>query len=317
MRHLRALARESWVPRSIESFSTQNGLNCLVKEAIERTLFSARISSEDAMRLGVRMLNITETLHKKFELNNRHAIASSWGYTKDGRRLVIANSGDLVSTSDFDAHGYHRVRELHQLGLTIRYLLDLDERFLDLNTTESIDPDFICSSGVCGPKLRRMIENLFAIHRERGDVPDYMYTSMRASLLSMVGGNAFSSHGYRDLEWVGRRSSASLMSAMRDGSDERIVLKCSGRFAGENIAGEYNTLVRLREESWVPKVFEFFTVAGYHVRCFSMEMLNVTLADQGGITNPQLGQIGVEMTSIIQSIHQEHGLRHGSVRAKN
>jgi hypothetical protein len=162
-----------------------------------------------------------------------------------------------------------------------------------------------------------MIENLFAIHRERGDVPDYMYTSMRASLLSMVGGNAFSSHGYRDLEWVGRRSSASLMSAMRDGSDERIVLKCSGRFAGENIAGEYNTLVRLREESWVPKVFEFFTVAGYHVRCFSMEMLNVTLADQGGITNPQLGQIGVEMTSIIQSIHQEHGLRHGSVRAKN
>jgi hypothetical protein len=116
IRHLRALARESWVPRSIESFSTQNGLNCLVKEAIERTLFSARISSEDAMRLGARMLNITETLHKKFQLNNRHALASSWGYTKDGRRFVIANPGDLVSTSDFDAHGYHRVRELHSLG---------------------------------------------------------------------------------------------------------------------------------------------------------------------------------------------------------
>jgi hypothetical protein len=36
----------------------------------------------------------------------------------------------------------------------------------------------------------------------------------------------------------------------------------------------------------------------------------------GGIINPQLGQLGVRMTSILQSLHQEHGLRHGSVRAK-
>jgi hypothetical protein len=310
-------ASEKWAPMTIEDFLvTWNymSLGCLVLESVE--WMSDQLPIED---LGLKMLSITETLHKKYNLNHRHALASNWGFTEDGR-FVLANFAGLESTKKFDNHGYHRVRELHQLGLTLRYLVDSDERFMDLNTIESTDPEFICSN-VCGPKLRRLIENLFAIHEDRGDVPNHMYTSMRASLLSMIDGDAFSYHGYRDLEWVGRGGSASLMSAQRDNSGERVVLKCSGKFAEEDIGEEYDILSGLRDESWVPKVIEFFTVSEYNLRCYSMEKLGVSLVDyeslMGVITNPQLGQLGVRMTSIIQSLHQEHGLCHGSVRAKN
>jgi hypothetical protein len=331
---LTAMAGESWAPHIIEAF-VNNGLNCLVTEPIESRLSLAQIPFDEAMRLGLHMLTITETLHKKFKLNHLHALASYWGYTKDGRRFVLANFGGLVSTKSFDKHGYHRVRALHQLGLTLRYLVDLDERFMNLNTIESKLPEFICSSTtiesklpefirsstVCGSEFTRMIKNLFAISADYGEVPDHLYTSMRASLLSMAPSDVLVGRRYTDLKPIGRGESASLLSALNDDGIE-VVIKCSSEdLVDDKMVSEYRSLERLQGESWAPRVFELFDVPEIQLRCYVMEKLDMSLFEyrtqKGMMDHADLAQLGLKMTSIIETLHQTYGLRHGDLHPKN
>jgi hypothetical protein len=324
--NMKKLAHESWVPKVFELFDAPfNGmvLRCISSEFIRETLVSSSSVSrsiEEVMEIGLEILKITEILHRKYRLNHRRSVASAWGYVDDNR-FVIANFGGILSL-DFDKVGYHRIRELHQLALTLRYLIDSNEGFMDFKRAVSKDPEIICCDGICPPLFKKLVKSTFSVTDEWGELPGSMYTELRAHMLSMARDGIIRTPEfvYTDLHPLGRGESASILSARR-GDGETVVLKCGTPFSDDDLVAELEALTKLRAESWAPAIYESFEVPEMNIRCYAMEKLAMSIVvytrEKGAIPIETLTRMGLIMTQTVQSLHQTYGLRHGDIHPDN
>jgi hypothetical protein len=145
-----------------------------------------RMRPQNVFRLGLSMLDIVEDLHKAQGMNHRHATASSWfmGNNDDPKRVELGRPEHLRPISK-DLHGFHRIVELQQLVLTLRYLIDLDERFYSIKTIERpFNIQSICSGlRACPFNLRDLVQYaLLDLDPGRGSVPHNAYDLIRSHL---------------------------------------------------------------------------------------------------------------------------------------
>jgi hypothetical protein len=308
------LAGEIWTPRVIELFDTvymhRTPLKCIAMERIRATLMDPSVGS---MEVGVRILSIAEKLHKKYELNHRNAIPSSWGYTASGRFVLIQFSG--LMSLEFDKVGYHRIRELHQLVLTMRFLVDRDPARMNRKLINDVSSIRDGGEGVCPPLLTKLAKLAFKFSDEWGEMPPDMYTSLRSHLMSLAGDGIVP--GYIGIAPLGKGEAAAVMTARRVDNGMNVVLKCSSHSAPGDLLHEVKVLENLKTETYAPILYDVFEIPELDVRCYAMEKLGIALGDMKGLETSQLGYLGFKMTEIIESLHQTHGLRHSDLHPHN
>jgi hypothetical protein len=300
---MKNLSEEVWVPRPYEIFTTES-IECIAMDRISFDL-------PPTIETGLEMLMISETLHRKYELNHRGALASSWG-TADGR-LVLVDFAGIVSL-EYDADGSHRIRELYQLVLTLRYLITGDGQFMDLKQIPSRDAKLFCATEESCPGLfEELIQAMFVYTEDWGELPPDMYPAIRGYLLSMVG----YIDSYIDLQPLSKGESASIISAVSETTSERVVLKCSSEFVDGNLQAEYDLITRFQAESWAPRIYEFFEVPNLKLKCFAMEHLALSIAECGVTPIKDLAIMGYTMTKIVESLHLVYGVAHGDLHPGN
>jgi hypothetical protein len=140
------------------------------------------LSSHRLFTMGLAMVNVVQKLHTVDEMNHRHATAAAWftGVNDDYDRVELRNLEHLRPLSK-DPHGYHRVLEIQQLVLTLRYLVDLDERYVSIeNLARPVDIDSLCPGiEACPFNLREIVEYALVELSPNRRLPRGAYVTMR------------------------------------------------------------------------------------------------------------------------------------------
>jgi hypothetical protein len=171
-------------PAILEIFETVDS-TCLVTAYVGPSLDEYRrsdgpMSYAQLTELGIELVRITASLHGSSGLNHRDATAHYFVSVSGlGGPFLITNVA-AIRTLTQDPKGYHRIVEFQQVVMTIRYLIDLDDRFLRVKKLASKNIDFICpNDAACPHNLRNIIAFALSINAERGSVPDDLAETMR------------------------------------------------------------------------------------------------------------------------------------------
>lgn len=108
-------------------------------------------------------------------------------------------------------------------------------------------------------------------------------------------------------------------------SENRLALKCGNIGRQEMYRGEADYMSTLSSESWVPRIYEYFTkLDGSEEPCIAMELLGRDLHGLRGrnAKGPEwpwvrLGSIGARMLEIVEILHNKYILVHTDLHSGN
>jgi hypothetical protein len=336
---------EYGVSRLGEFFETEyegKRMVCLSTELLGMSLFeySANVGLIDPaiiMSVGTRMLNVIEAFHYMYGVNHRDGTARKWLLPSDGHlEPVLSGMAEARLIAKSDIHGYHRIVELQQMVMTIRYLVDLDERYYRVRTLPSRDINIICPDvAACPGNLREIIEYVLSVNPNRGSVPNDMYERLRElfddgqmimdQLLRRVGLNRDShvngvalfnplSAGPDDKYYIVNRISDAVdfeaVSASRYGiiQGKIVVIRCN-RGGNDEI----------RDDIFASYI-ETLILPG-DVTCRVMEPVSPDLRsiaqDQGPAPFEFMARSGLRMLYIVERLHKFHGVAHRNLVAQS
>jgi serine/threonine protein kinase len=139
--YMSVLSGESWAPKLLEMFVKQEGmLPCIAIEELGQDLEKIRLAYPEGQHwswvtigsIGARMLEIVETLHKKYDLVHTDLHAGNWVLTKVSGEEYLSPELKLIDFGDcrpLEADGvltrdFYAFSEVRQVIITLRYLFD-------------------------------------------------------------------------------------------------------------------------------------------------------------------------------------------------
>jgi hypothetical protein len=310
----------------------------------EYSTTSGLIDFGTLMILGSRMLDSVEAGHEVYKINHRDATARQWLLPQDDLNERPILSGFTQSRPlTKDPHGYHRIVELQQLVMTIRYLIDLDERFYRVRKIPSRDINIICPTiAACPGNLREIIEYVLSVDPNRGSVPKDMYDRLRQlfeigrmienqvsceqvvrrNLNSVVGGGVAihnpipSPDGEWDYYIVNRIADSAVFEAVpfhrsgRQTAAQNVALHCNRGGVDRNMV----------HDEIHAKVVGTLNLPG-DITCHVMEKLSPDLRsisrEQGAVPFEFMARYGLRMLYIVERLHKFHGMAHRNLVAQN
>lgn len=307
--------------------------------------------------LGLKMLDITMRLHE-LGLSHGAAGARDWmlrnsqGYVND---VVLVGMNALRSITD-DPTGVHRITELQQLAMTLRYIYAVQmEHHYAVNTTTTWNINDVCyNDSECPTPLSDLLEYVMSVDRERGSFDGDMYSTIRQKLGAMKDLAEQVSPGiYDNSRKVFGRMVPDPVYVLRSeriefqdksqlwAIDEAIALGTSGIVYGAaeivqegnpqsfravkcrryNIFRELKFLHAITEEAWAPKHpsrFNHAVLGG----CIVMEKYGESLealSRRGEIafTAASVSKLGLQMLDIIQTLNTKYQILHRDISPAN
>jgi hypothetical protein len=291
----------------------------------------APLSYTQVVEIGLRMLFIVERIHLMLGIAHRNLVADSWAFADD-QLMLVDDFKSTIAVADKDRSGYHRIMDLQQLVLTMRYLLDpkdIPYSIKKLGATVRVDK-VRPRNGRCPESLTTLIKYVFSISPSNGEVPEGMYSKMYKAMLKYLKSSegkivtfgqinspskSYSIIGRLGHGWAG------IVYLASSPSGERVAVKCRFDPELENDLG-YAHLDRMRNEQWVPRAYESFVETGSQKACLVLELLGTDLDNYMRSLKREtrialLARIGVKTLDAVQKLHQEYRLVHKDIHASN
>ncbi len=305
--------------------------------------------------IGMRMLEVTRGLHNS-DLGNREAFASRWVLKQAGdiASMIMVGYYSMRRISEHDPWGTHRILELQQLALTLRYLVDFDKRWYSIRALPTRDINAICEYGTkCPPGLEALIRFVLGVNPEEGALPRYMYERMRSLIHDMIESKHYSlpdvgmseviprpwavpfyeeatqrptfMHGsfrvtlrYR----MGLGTSGDVYDAITTDPTVKwgqLALKCRA-----SVETEFEWMRQLQTAPWCPKLYGNIIDYNTHdppLKCIAMEKVHLNLQQIARTRElldfKELIQVANSMFRVIRSLHTDFQLVHGNIHPQH